>query len=441
MAITQSKLTDIFDASGLSKRAFASAIGVSDTAVGRWLKGGPVAPDSERRIRAFAMSTALPALTPHYAAPTPLAGIGVPVMSNDRVAIIGASGSGKTWLVTHMLPRVPAFVVLTADDASVPDSVTAMLPDIPVTTSFDASLPRQIVCIPDTFARDEAKWQAWDTVQRAIFRAGNCIIYYDELTAIAPGTNARAPFTEIVTQGRKRNIGVWVGMQRPRGVARIALSQAEHFLALSTTDPEDRTYIGEFIGRAYTGEIPRINRAVLYCNVKEQWTRYWDMDAERAARDTEAARIPPQTAQPEYPASASKVARAITAPVLTRLPPPVPALPPGTVSEDGSVLHTIVAGAGHTANNTRVARGQTKGRSIPANGISERARTEIMRNVLGSVSTDTFTELRQAGLIPDYTSRGHPPTPRLRQLPDGAGIGDSDDDTPPVRDTARVRRS
>jgi len=291
----------------MTQAEFAAACGVSRPVAQKWeLEGAHHRPIPEEKAAHIAAMLAPPrdeqeasaalATTPRYTAPTKIRLGGVVMMSNDRVAIIGAPGSGKTWLATRMLRVVGAFVVLTADDRSVPDSVAAMMPDVPVTTFFNPSLAQQIVCVPDTFTREEKKWQAWDAVLRAIFQHGNRVVYCDELTAISPGTSPRLAFGELIMQGRKRNIGVWTGMQRPRGVPRIALASAEHFHLLSMTDPGDRAYIGGFIGVKHVETIPRKNRAVLYCNPKEGRTQYEDLDATRReppVRSPEQPPVPP----------------------------------------------------------------------------------------------------------------------------------------------------
>ena len=289
----------------LTQAEFAAACGVSRPVAQKWeLEGVHHRPIPEEKAAQIAAMLSPPrdeqeasaalATTPRYTAPTKIRLGGVVMMSNERVAIIGAPGSGKTWLATQMLGAVGAFVVLTADDRSVPDSVAAMMPGVPVTASFTPSLARQIVCIPDTFASEEAKWRAWDAVYRAIFHHGNRVVYCDELTAMSPGTSPRPAFEELINQGRKRNIGVWTGMQRPRRVPRIALTAAEHFHLLSMTDPDDRKYIGGFIGVGHVEMIPRKNRTVLYCNVKEGWTQYEDVDTTR--------RDPPVRAAQQHPA-------------------------------------------------------------------------------------------------------------------------------------------
>lgn len=108
----------------------------------------------------------------------------------------------------------------------------------------DPKLPGQVIRLSKPFYRGihdrYVVEPAYDN-QRAVFinvidkafEQGGWTVYFDELYYIEDQLRMKPWENKLLTQGRSKGLTVMVGMQRPVGVTRFALSQSTHIISFS----------------------------------------------------------------------------------------------------------------------------------------------------------------------------------------------------------------
>ncbi len=180
--------------------------------------------------------------------PTPPSEKSVPALSragqviapktNERVAFIGSTQSGKTTLACHYLAQIkttPTILVDTKGDGVLNrfarahgfyEATTPVLPS--------EQHPRVIVHGPP-----EADF--WDPLFWAVFRLRRSVTYIDELTHLTTNWNdpAGKGLRSLYSTGAGRGHGLWAATQRPSGVPTQAFSECDHVFAFRLSWPDD----------------------------------------------------------------------------------------------------------------------------------------------------------------------------------------------------------
>lgn len=244
--MTRPELQRIYEESGLSKRAFADAIGVSDTAVRGWLKGENISGENEKRIRGFrtktpaspppgderGVSSAPAPPMPRESEPPPPSEPGV-IRPWERVTAVGMTGSGKTLLATIIANMESAPTVFV--DTSVEGSVSEQdLPGFTTVGVYDPALDNQIVRLNP----DDRK--AVDTLCGTLLRRGNMRVIFDELANL-PKTSS--PLKRLFREGRKRWIGIIALTQEPRDIPTATLAEYDHLFVFALQHRDYRAFI------------------------------------------------------------------------------------------------------------------------------------------------------------------------------------------------------
>ncbi len=175
----------------------------------------------------------------------------IQIKNSERVAFIGATGSGKTVLARYLLGGLNRVVVIDPKHTfHMPGYKTGWR--LPL-TSGDFHL-----VIRPHGGEDE---------RLALFLArlmgeGSVTIYVDEAATTAdtfPETTM--VLTDIARTGRERHVALWCTMQRPRRVPLTMLTETETFFVFSVRSKDDRDYI-----RGYTGDevITRLPRFIFW---------------------------------------------------------------------------------------------------------------------------------------------------------------------------------
>jgi Helicase HerA, central domain len=224
---------------------------------------------------------------------------------DDRIAIVGTAGSGKTYAAKGFVERlldIGARVAI-VDPLGVwwglrasADGSTAGYPvvvfggrhaDVPITAEKGSALGRMIACEALACVVDLS--ELGSNAARRRFMAAFSEALYEEneepLHLVLDEADLWAPqrpikgwegllghIEEIVRRGRVRGFIPWLITQRPAVVHKDVLSQADILIAMKLTASQDRDAIGAWIegqadrqeGKRILGDLPRLQRGEGY---------------------------------------------------------------------------------------------------------------------------------------------------------------------------------
>jgi hypothetical protein len=171
----------------------------------------------------------------------------IQIRNNERVAFIGATGSGKTLLAMYLLSGLNRVVVIDPKH-------TFHLSGYKVGWRLPLTSGEfHLVIRPGQ--NDDERLAGF---LLRLMRAGSVTIYCDEAATtsdIFPETVAA--LTEISRTGRENHVALWCTMQRPRRVPLTMLTETESFFVFSVRSKDDRDYIRGYTGDEVNKKLPR----------------------------------------------------------------------------------------------------------------------------------------------------------------------------------------
>ena len=187
---------------------------------------------------------------------------------NDRAAVIGATGSGKTFLARYLVEdsEKPYSVVY---DAKISESISGwtnhtFIDDFADLAESDA---RRIVYRPNYIEAVDARAQ--DEFFEWVYLRQHTRLFVDEAYAITGGTNPSFHFQACLTRGRERGISTIVATQRPSRIPLVTLSEAEHFYIFRLQLLKDRQRVEELTGITAEAQTELKRFEFFYFNVFE----------------------------------------------------------------------------------------------------------------------------------------------------------------------------
>ncbi len=228
-------------------------------------------------------------------------GVLPPSALDERLAIVGTSGSGKTYAAKGLIERVMAgggrVCVVDplgvwwglgkgADGADPPFPVAVFggtHADVPLDPGMGAALGRLVgaqpmACVVDVsdFGSGAARRIFMTAFTGALYAANTEPLHLvlDEADLWAPqrtqpdGLDLLGRVEEIVRRGRVRGFVPWLITQRPAVLHKDVLSQADVLVSMKLTSSQDRAAVGRWIegqadrveGRRILGALPRLRR-------------------------------------------------------------------------------------------------------------------------------------------------------------------------------------
>lgn len=179
----------------------------------------------------------------------------IKLASNERVLIAGKTGSGKTFLAHYITRSIKRLVILDGKgtlgnwglEPWSGRAVRALLRGEPMRTRAIPPIGVDMLAY-------------WDEVIYTAYRAGNVLVYIDEMYSVAPPNQKPSDaLWALYTRGRELGVGVWASTQRPVWIPLFALSEAEHFFLFRLQLFEDRQRMAAFMGSEVMSTITDIH--------------------------------------------------------------------------------------------------------------------------------------------------------------------------------------
>lgn len=163
------------------------------------------------------------------------------IKPSERVFIAGKTGSGKTTLAEALLMPVSRLIYVDSKDAVIPK-------DYNLVDKSDNALNR--VLSGDAIRVKVVENEDAYVYFEAAYKAGNCYILVDELTAlVSPRNQPEKPFIDIWTRGRSKKIGAWALTQAPVSIPLVTIREAEHFFCFQLNLEDDRKRMAQVMGK------------------------------------------------------------------------------------------------------------------------------------------------------------------------------------------------
>jgi hypothetical protein len=145
----------------------------------------------------------------------------------EHVAIIGDTGTGKTFLMSKLVQmrKYVVFLRTKPDDNQFPNFEKFRKAE-----GMDQWDANRILLEPHLSYQAKEIWLAINKV----WKHGSWTLVVDEMWYAERRLGLREPIENLLTQGRSKKITVMVGMQRPAWVSRFGIAEATHVFAFRT---------------------------------------------------------------------------------------------------------------------------------------------------------------------------------------------------------------
>lgn len=162
------------------------------------------------------------------------------VGAGERVAFIGRTGSGKSFLARALLADVRRLVVFDPKGSLGKPEWGLDLWDSP-----DASRVQQAEFRLRVRTPLDGNWDPWIW---PLMREENITLYVDEVYGVVSGSQPSDALRAIITRGREQGLGVWSATQRPASIPLVFISEADWFFMFQLRLEDDKRRMASFLG-------------------------------------------------------------------------------------------------------------------------------------------------------------------------------------------------
>lgn len=198
------------------------------------------------------------------------------IRRNDRVFIVGTTGSGKTTLAKALLYGLPNVVILDPKHTfRLPETWQHVtLTDMGEVQRFKG--PETMIFRPTLDEMDTMLSQRTsDPFFHWVFERGNTYLYIDEVMRVTAGNRIGKGYATVLQLGRERGIGCWSATQRPANIPLVVMTESEHYFVFRLRNIEDRRRIYEYTGYPEFLQIPRDEHGFYYYNDRNSQITYY----------------------------------------------------------------------------------------------------------------------------------------------------------------------
>jgi len=168
---------------------------------------------------------------------------GLVIQPNERVAVLGMTGSGKTFLAQQYARGYKNVMVLDTKGTFKWDKV-------PVIRTLNELMKQgegKFIYRPIDSEMNE---DFYDAFFEFCYKRRHTVVMVDELAQVMPSASNILPnWQNIMQRGRELNVGIINCTQRPRGVPKMMMSESEHTFCFRLKLEDDRKHVAEFMGR------------------------------------------------------------------------------------------------------------------------------------------------------------------------------------------------
>lgn len=170
---------------------------------------------------------------------------------NDRVAIFGGTGSGKSILAHAMLRSIPRgwwkMIIDVTDSIDEPTALTfydpTKIPWDEVSDGDDAFYTMRFVPNIDASLYDQIS-----ILYLGIYEHGACWVWLDEANEVSTAHKTAFGLRKVLLQGRKAWIGHVACTPRPADISKSIVTQSQYLISFSLVDFDDRQRMARYIG-------------------------------------------------------------------------------------------------------------------------------------------------------------------------------------------------
>jgi hypothetical protein len=171
---------------------------------------------------------------------------------NDRVAVFGQTGTGKSILAHHLFKTVPTQLPNDKGEGGfwkIAIDITDSIYDLesvgfadPTAIPWDVASSLRFVPQVETMEEDI------NILYLAIMAHGFCWVWCDEVNEISTAHKTIIGMRKILLQGRKFQIGHAGVTPRPVDVNKSIITQSEHLFIFPLINPDDRNILARTAG-------------------------------------------------------------------------------------------------------------------------------------------------------------------------------------------------